>query len=71
MQIAYLLSNIIIGAYSGTISDTLFKNLWINILKYAKAILVMHAAFTEFLHLMEQLFLEHVCNDKLYQLDII
>ena len=39
-----LLSNIIKGAYSGTIYGSLFKNSLINILKCDKAIPIVHAA---------------------------
>ena len=41
---SYFLSNIIIGSSYGTIYGSLLKNLWINILKCAKAIPEVHAA---------------------------
>ena len=41
---ADFLFNVIRGDSSGTISVSLFKNPWINILKIAKAVPAMHAA---------------------------
>ena len=43
IHIANLISNIIIRASSETLSGSLFKNSWINIMKCAKSIPVLHA----------------------------
>ena len=45
IHIADLLSKTTRGSYSGTISGSLFKKSWINILKCAKAIPAVHASF--------------------------
>ena len=44
IHISYILCYTIRGSSSGTISESLFKNSWINILKCAKAIPAVHAA---------------------------
>ena len=60
-----LLSNIIRGAASGTISGSLLKNNELISLKFIKPLLQYMLRCTRFLNLIEKLLLEHVCHGKL------
>ena len=66
---ADLLSNIIWGAYSGTIYVSVFNNSLINILKCAKAIPDVHSELYSLYALAWKLVLKHMGHGKFAHLD--